>query len=159
MGMANYSQILSHRTFDLNDGDRYLIVGLFNEKSQVVTRTYSGKPIFSEDYKDAKTFKDLHSLGQCVVNIPHIQKYPYEIHQVKDLFEPRYYVKFNEKWVITEPNIKCKVDWFLIGSDSDNTYTDFVTAQKTLDKYKCNLMEYYYKNIMDIKRITLTELK
>lgn len=152
-----YAQILSQRPFNLTDGDRFLIVTNLKEGNQVFTRSYKNKPIFTKNFKEAKTFKERKTLDACIKNIFTPNNYSYKVFQVKDLFEPRYYVKYHEKRILQEPTVKCYPDWFIQGENQVNTYIDYNEALTALAKGKCELLEYYYQHILKIRTITLPD--
>jgi hypothetical protein len=157
--MANYSQILSQRTFNLADGERYLITSKFNGITQVVTRTYKDKPIFTPTYGNAKTFTTLADANAFIGKMFAAKENIFYSHKVNELFEPLYVVKYHDKWVISEPKITSTVGWFIIGDNAPDTYTDRETALNVLQKCKSQLLEYHYGNIMNIKNITLPKIK
>ena len=63
---TTYSQTLRHRPFDINDGERYLIVTQARIENKAYTRSYKNKPIFSTNFKDAKIFKDKKTIENCI---------------------------------------------------------------------------------------------
>lgn len=150
------SDILSQRPFNLEDGERYVLIFAQDGKESAFTRKYKDKAIISKTLKDAKTFHDPNQIEKILKLIRN--KSEYEIYQVKDIFVPKYFIKFCEKRVISEPHIKSKTAWYHIHEDDTHTYTDYCEAKRSLDKYKAMLLDYYYRNIMDLKSITIDEM-
>ena len=159
MTKSKYTNVLNHRDFNICDGERYLIICNIKNNNQVLTRTYKDKPIFSKKYNDAKTFRDKKSLEK-VINLVFIGGgYDYGVYQVKDIFEARYYIKYNERGLIREPNIKCSVDWYVKGENLVNTYIDYDEAMDALKKHKCSLIEYYYTQILGVDTFNIEKIK
>jgi hypothetical protein len=145
-------QILNERPFNLADEERYIII-MTDEGARnfALTRKYQGKPVFSTNLKEAKTYKSL-KLAEKVIqevfekNLK--EKASVGISQVKDIFEPRYFVKYDSKTMFTNPTLKCYVDWYVQGGNDPDTYLDYDEAIKQLEKYKNNLVEFHYNQIM-----------
>ena len=154
-----YAHILSQRPFSIEDGDRYLIVCSINGTNKVLTRSYKNKPIFTPEFKEAKTFKEVKTVENCLnkLIIPH--EYEYQVYRIKDLFEARYYVKLFEEKVLAEAHIKSFANWYIKGENPVNTYTDYNTAKIALAKSKADLVEVFYKKIFKIRLIDLAEIK
>lgn len=151
------SEILSQRTFNLNDGERYVLIFTQDGKEQAFTRKYKDKPILTDKLKDAKTFTHPRQIEKTLTQIRN--KSDYEIYQVKDIFIPKYFIKFFEKRVISEPNVKYRTAWYHVHEGEENTYTDYAQAKQVLDKHKATLLDYYYRNIMNLKGITLVQIE
>lgn len=151
------SEILSQRPFNLTDGERYVLIFTQGGKEQAFNRKYKDKPILTTTLKDAKTFTDPKQIQKTLSKIR--IKSEYEIYQVKDIFQPKYFIKFCEKRVITEPHIKYHTAWYHVSDGEENTYTDYTEAKRTLDKHKATLLDYYYRNIMGLKGITLVPIE
>jgi hypothetical protein len=157
------SQTLNERPFNLTDGDRYLIV-VIGEGAQysVFTRKFQSKPVLSMEFKEAKTYKDLKLAQRAVQEVFETndlyQKATIKIFQVKDLFEPRYFVQYKQKTFVNIPELKCYVDWYVIGENSPDTYLDYNEALDHLERYKKELVEFYYGQIMFTRNFTLKKI-
>jgi hypothetical protein len=157
------SQILNERSFDITDGERYLIVVITPDRSySVFTRKYQSKPVISVEFKEAKLYKELKTAQNVVKEIfqnnEHYQESVIKIFQVKDLFEPRYFVQYIKKAYMNSPELKCYIDWYVIGENQVDTYLDHSEAQKHLDKYKRDLLEFYYSQIIKISNFELKKI-
>lgn len=157
------SQTLNERPFNLTDGDRYLIV-VIGEGAQysVFTRKFQSKPVLSMEFKEAKTYKDLkvaqRALQEVFETNEHYRYSNVKIFQVRDIFEPRYFVQYKQKTFVNIPELKCYVDWYVIGENQADTYLDYQEAVNQLEKYKRDLVEFYYGQIVftrsfEIKKI------
>lgn len=155
----NTAQILKDRPFNLADGSRKLIVCQIRGVDKVFTRSYRNKPIFSPIFLEAKTYQDQKALGKALTNIFDANEYEYKIYQVSDLMEPRYVIKYKKKDICADPSIECYNAWVLMGIDKKNTYTDYQVAKTALDKSKCELIEYYYNKIMELRSLEVQEIK
>jgi len=151
-----HTQILEQRFFNLADGERYLLVVHVDGKNLVYTRKYQNKPVMSPEFKEAKTFQTKKALEQTIKTVLEANGYNFTIFQVKDLFEPRYYIAFKNH-VLQEPSIRFYQNWYIKGENPVNTYPDKKQADEVLRKYKLELLEYYYKKILELKTITLNE--
>ena len=150
------AQILSQRPFTLADGSRYLVAVNIKNTPHTFNRSYKGRPIFSKNFYEAKTYKDYHSLEKVLYMF---EKYDYQVFQVKDMFEARYLVKHIKKELFIEPRIDCKLVWSLLTAPQANTYTDYAEAKEILDKYKCRLLEHYHQKMMELTRLDITKLE
>ena len=157
MTKKHTAQILMNRPFDINDGERYMIICKTVNGNRVINRIYKDRIIYSDQIKSTKTFKNLKELNKVIEN--NRINLPYDICQVKDLFINRYYVELRNKHVLEEPNIRCYSAWFLKGEDVKNTYEDYKEAEFVLNKYKGIIAEYYYQLIMKLKDVELHEIK
>lgn len=114
------------------------------------------------EFKEAKLYKELKTAQNVVKKIfqndEHYSVSIIKIFQVKDLFEPRYFVQYNKKPYMNSPELKCYIDWYVIGENQVDTYLDYSEAQKRLDKYKQDLLEFYYSQIMDIRSFDLKKI-
>lgn len=146
------AQILSHRPFNQQDQFRYLLVVNIKNKPHAFIRSYKGKPIFTENIYDSKTYQDYQTLDKTL-NM--FDEYDYRVCQVKDMFESRYLVKYVKKDMFIEPRIECKRVWSLLTTPKPYTYADRGEAQDHLNKYKCRLLEYYHNKIMELSGLTL----
>ena len=150
------AQIISQRPFSLIDGSRYLVVVNIKQVPHTFNRSYKGKPIFSKNFYEAKTYKDYSSLEKVLYMF---EKYDYQVYQVKDLFEARYLVKHIKKELFIEPRIDCKPVWSLLTAPQANTYTDYEEANEILFKYKCRLLEHYHQKMMELTNLTIHKLE
>jgi hypothetical protein len=150
------AQILSQRPFNQVDGSRFLVVANIKNIPQVFNRSYKGKPIFTKNLYDAKTYKDYSVLEKVLYMF---EGYNYVVYQVKDLFESRYLVKHVKKEMFIEPRIDCKPVWSLMTAPVANTFTDYAEAQEALNKYKCRLLEYYHQKMMDITKLYIHKME
>ncbi len=157
------SQTLNERPFNLTDGDRYIIVviGEGNHCS-VFTRKFQSKPVVSTEFKEAKTYKDKKLAQRAVEEIfqmdKNYQNATIRIFQVKDIFEPRYYVEYKHQTFINVPELKCYVDWYVQGENQINTYLDYNEAMNILEQRKKDLVEFYYSQIMFTRNFTLKKI-
>jgi hypothetical protein len=149
-----HTQILEQRPFSLADGDRYLLVIHRDGKNQVYTRKYQNKPVMSPEFKEAKTFQTQKALEQTIKTVLAPNGYNFTVFQVKDLFEPRYFIAFKDN-VVQAPYIRNYQSWYIKGENPVNTYLDRIQAQDVLDKYKVELLQYHHSKIMELKYITL----
>ena len=149
------AQILSQRPFNLADGSRYLVVANIKNSPNTFCRSYKGKPIFTKNFYDTKTYKDYSTLEKVLYMF---EKYDYQVYQVKDVFEPRYLVKHIKKEIFIEPRIDCKPVWSLITAPQANTYTDYAEAQEALNTYKCRLLEHYHQKIMELSNLNIQKI-
>ena len=150
------AQILSQRPFSIADGSRYLVVANIKNTQQIFNRSYKGKPLFTKNFYNAKTYKDYQSLEKVLYMF---ETYNYQVCQVKDIFEPAYLVKYIKKELFIEPKIDCKLVWSLLTTPQANTYTNYAEAKETLDKYRCRLLEYYHHKMMELTRLNITKLE
>ena len=148
------SQILEQRHFNLADGDRYLLVIHRDGNNQVYTRKYQNKPVMSPEFKEAKTFQTRKALDQTIKTVLAPNGYNFTVFQVKDLFEPRYYINYKDN-LLQSPFIRFYQNWYIKGENPVNTYSDKFQAQEVLDKYKADLLEHYYGKIMELKYINI----
>jgi hypothetical protein len=157
------SQTLNERPFNLDDGDRYLIV-VIPEGGQysVFTRKFQNKPVISTEFKQAKTYKELKLVQRAVDEIIQMdvnyQNATIKIFQVKDIFEPRYFVQYKHQTFMNIPELKFYVDWYVQGENQPDTYLDYGEALVALDKYKKDLVEFYYGQIMFTRGFTLKKI-
>lgn len=157
------SQILNERPFNLTDGDRYLIV-VIGEGAQysVFTRKFQSKPVLSMEFKEAKTYKDLTAAKRAVEELFKTnglyKNATIKIFQVKDIFEPRYFVQYKHKTFVNIPELKCYVDWYVVGENQADTYLDYNEAIDQLEKCKKDLVEFYYGQIMFTRDFTLKKI-
>jgi hypothetical protein len=152
-------QILKDRPFNLADGSRKLIVCQIKGADKVFTRSYKDKPVFSSNFLEAKTYQDQKALDKALTNIFDANEYEYKIYQVSDLMEPRYYIRYREKNICTDPDIQCYNIWVLKGSDKKATYRDYEEAKRILERSKCELIEFYYSKIMEMRNLVVQEIK
>ena len=125
---------------------------------KVFTRDYKGKPVISHDFNKCKTFKNINSLDRTIKNILEPNGYTYTIYQVKDLFEPRYFVRLKDPGLlinITPPILTCYRSWYLKNNEFSDTYVDREKAQEVLDKYKLTLLQFYHNKIIELKDFRL----
>jgi hypothetical protein len=155
----NKSQILSERPFELSDGDWYFII---INRNNVFTRKFDGKPIIIGDFKHAKVYKDFNLVQKAAVELfstnEYHQKSEIGIARVKDNFEPRYVVKYDIGDLLKQPKITYHVEWFKLGEYDECTYADYNEAHKQLQKYKHDLVEYHYGEIMKIRNMELKKI-
>jgi hypothetical protein len=149
-----HTQILEQRPFNLADGDRYLLVIHRDGKNQVYTRKYQNKPVMSPEFKEAKTFQTQKTLEQTIKTVLAPNGYDFTVFQVKELFEPRYYITYKHNLVQT-PYIRNYQGWYIKGENPVNTYLDRIQAQEVLDRYKVQLLQYHHSKIIDLKNIIL----
>jgi hypothetical protein len=152
------SQTLDDREFSLEDGERYFLVVHIGDIEHVLTRDFKGKPVLSSDFNKAKTFKNLSSLDRTIETILEPNEYRYSICQVKDVFEPRYFIRLKDPVILIDvasPRLTCYRAWYVKGDKPNDTYTDREQAQKILDKYKLILLQFYHKKIMELKDFKL----
>ena len=156
------SQTLNERPFDITDGDRFIIIAVKDKNTHLVfTRKYLDKPVMSPDFKTAKTFKDYKTAQKSVDGLFGDTGYQNAIiTRVDQIFEPRYFISYREKHLaIPTPMLRCYTDWFIIGENPVNTYTDYQEANEVLEKYKRNLLEFYYKEILALREFKLTKIQ
>ena len=154
----NDAAILSNRIFNLDDGNRYIILAQINGKTKAYTRVYMTIPKFTENLLEAKTFKDIPSLNLSISNIK--INYDYKLYQVKDIFTPRYYVKYSPNPTSDNPFITCANVWSLKdGEESKYVFDDYKEAMDYLQESKMEITEYYYKKIMGLKHLKLIDIK
>lgn len=152
------SQTLDDREFSLEDGDRYFLVIQKDDTQLVLTRDFKGRPVLSNDFSKAKTFKNLSSLDRTINTVLLPNGYRYNIYQVKDIFEPRYFIRLKDPVILTDvssPRLTCYRAWYFKGEILNDTYTDREQAQEILDKYKLTLLQFYHNKIMALKDFTL----
>jgi len=156
--MSNFPQILDDRPFDINDGEYYFIM---IDNNYVFTKKDRGAPVISSFFKEAKIYKDLKVVQKTVLELFSSETHRnrnIDILQVKTIFEPRYVVDYSvDRWG-GKTKLRCFVDWFVIGEDSDNTYLDYDEAIKQLEKNKRELIEFYYTEILNIRNFTLKKI-
>lgn len=87
------------------------------------------------------------------------EAYDYEIYQVKELFDPRYVVKYIKREFYLEPKIECGARWSLKEAPLANSYLSYIEAQDVLNKYKCRIYEYHHTKMMEVGAIQLVEIK
>lgn len=108
----------------------------------------------SPEFKEAKTFQTQKALEQTIKTVLAPNGYNFTVFQVKDLFEPRYFIAFKDN-VVQAPYIRNYQSWYIKGENPVNTYLDRIQAQDVLDKYKVELLQYHHSKIMELKYITL----
>ena len=148
------NQILEQRHFNLADGERYLLVIHRDGKNQVYTRKYQNKPVMSPEFKEAKTFQTQKALDQTIKTVLAPNGYNFTVFQVKDLFEPRYYIVYKDNTLQT-PYIRFYRSWYIKGENPVNTYLDRIQAQEILDQYKVQLIQYHHSKIMELKYLNI----
>lgn len=108
----------------------------------------------SPEFKEAKTFQTQKTLEQTIKTVLAPNGYNFTIFQVKDLFEPRYFITYKHN-LVQAPFIRNYQGWYIKGENPVNTYLDRIQAQEVLDKYKVQLLQYYHSKIIDLKNIIL----
>jgi hypothetical protein len=152
----NKSQILNNRSFDELDGDRYMVVIHTDNFNKVFIEKKKCSAILSYEFKSAKTFKNKATANKIRFLLISNGHTNFTILQVKDIFEPRYYIKFMDvSLLVKNPHIKHYQDWYIKGENPVNTYLDKGEAQVALDKCKLTLLEFYYRQILELKNITI----
>ena len=152
----NKSQILNNRSFDELDGDRYMIVIHTDNFNKVFIEKKKDFAMLSYEFKTAKTFKNKATAQKVKPLLIANGHTNFTILQVKDIFESRYYVKFMDvNLLVKNPHIKHYQDWYVKGENPVNTYLDKGEAQKALDRCKITLLEFYYRQILELKNITI----
>lgn len=154
------SPILNERPFDLSDGDRYFIVINGNH---VFTRKFNGDPVITGNFKEAKIYKDLNLIQRVALELfstnKHYQTSEIGIARVKDNFEPRYVVKYEKQhWSTQSPKLTCHVEWFKIGEYVEGTYLDYDEAKGQLEKFKHDMIEHHYGEIMKTRKLELKKI-
>jgi hypothetical protein len=157
------SQILNERPFDIDDGERYLIVVVGDNKQySVFTRKFQSKPVTSIEFREAKIYKELKAVQKVAQEVfsgnDIYQNSVIKIFRVKDIFEPRYFVQYKKRPFMGVPDLKCYTDWYVKGENQVDTYIDYNEAQAALEKYKRDLVEFYYSQILDLKNLVLTKI-
>jgi hypothetical protein len=185
--MSNFPQILDDRPFDINDGEYYFIMidnnYVFTKKDRgapVISSFFKEAKIYKDLKVVQKTVLELFSTNEAhrnrnidILQVKTIFEPRYvvdysvdrwggnkniDILQVKTIFEPRYVVDYSvDRWG-GKTKLRCFVDWFVIGEDSDNTYLDYDEAIKQLEKNKRELIEFYYTEILNIRNFTLKKI-
>lgn len=152
----NKSQILNNRSFDELDGDRYMVVVHENNFNKVFIEKKKCSAILSYEFKGAKTFKNKATASKIKPLLILNGHTNFTILQVKDIFESRYYIKFMDvSLLVKNPHIRHYQDWYIKGENPVNTYLDKGEAQAALDRCKITLLEFYYRQILELKNITL----
>lgn len=108
----------------------------------------------SPEFKEAKTFQTQKTLEQTIKTVLAPNGYNFTVFQVKDLFEPRYFITYKYN-LVQAPFIRNYQSWYIKGENPVNTYLDRIQAQGILDNYKVQLLQYYHSKILDLKNITL----
>jgi hypothetical protein len=153
----NNATILSNRPFNINDGNRYIIIAQINDNIRAYARAYMNKPKFTGTLIYAKTFKDIKSLNISIMNIN--INHEYKICQVKDIFEPKYYVKYSPNPTYNYPSLICSNVWSpKDGEESKYVFDDFNKASEYLKESKMEMIEFYYKKIMDLKKLNIIDI-
>jgi hypothetical protein len=154
----HYSEILNQRPFNLNDGDRYFIeVITFGGNNFVLINCSQNGIEMCTHYISTRTYTTLEVAKHVVDSIKRMPQYEnttLKIHQVKNVFEPRYAVMYMQGG----GNVTNSIQWFVIGKEEPDTYTDYETAKSVLEKYKRNEIELYYNKIMKLKSIELNKI-
>ena len=153
-------KMVAEHPFDINDGESYFVI-YHNHKtaptqSSVLANGISvdrSLPWFPNDFRDAMMFetKDRVEEYMATLNLTTYNNEWFEVKQVKDLFIPKYYIKWEDMF---EPRIDLNYSWYLI-NDTEDKYTDLESAQAKLDKLKCNLVNYHQNKIMKVKSIKI----
>ena len=149
------SEILSKRPFNINDGERYLILVEKDNILQTLIKTYKNNNFYTSILKDGKTFKTLEIAQEFAEKHLPIT---YELIKINSFFEPRYYVKFKDKTIISEPTIITKIIWHPINEREINCFKNYDIAQIQLNKYRTNLISYYHNQIMNSQNFILNKL-
>ena len=106
----------------------------------------------SPEFKEAKTFQTRKALDQTIKTVLAPNGYNFTIFQVKDLFEPRYFIVYKDN-VVQAPFIRYYQNWYVKGENPVNTYLDRAEADKILEQYKVQLLYHYHSKIMELKDI------
>jgi hypothetical protein len=158
------SQKLVERPFNVKDGDRYIILVNVNNTNYVyagknITKEYKAS-LLSKTFNQAKVFHSIKIAQKTAYNnlIEHDYR-DWSIIKVKDLFEPRYRIKYIKKHIFIDAYIDISLNWYVIGDQIDHTYLTYPEALVALNKCKMELVEEYYKMITAVRDLKLPEIE
>jgi len=164
-------QKLGERPFNIKDCDKYIILVNVNNVNYVFVGKNITKNVnlngclinpflLSKTFNQAKVFSSMKTAQKTAYNnlIEHNYR-DWSIIQVKDLFEPRYSIKYTKKHIFIDANIEVSLNWYVIGDQIENTYLTRSEALVALNKCKMELVEEYYKMITAVRDLKLPEIE
>ena len=166
--MARISQRLGERPFNIKDGEKY-IVSIHTDKTNYVlagklTNKINNKKLpntlLSKTLNTARVYQNKKIVERYTYNLLMENNYAdWSVMQVKDIFEPRYYIKFIKKHIFIDAHIEIALKWYVKGEQVKDTYQTYDEALNVLHKYKMELVEEYYQMITAVRNLALPEIE
>ena len=166
--MARISQRLGERPFNIKDGEKYIVLIHTDKTNYVLAGKLTNKinnkklpnTLLSKTLNTARVYQNKKIVERYTYNLLMENNYAdWSVMQVKDIFEPRYHIKFIKKHIFIDAHIEIALKWYVKGEQVKDTYQTYDEALNVLHKYKMELVEEYYQMITAVRNLALPEIE